>query len=96
MCVKVIHSHKTSLETQIYYTKSYNDPTASSGETFSLLDYMFNVPRAAVTKICWNGITLSSHSNFSFVWYKHSPFCMPLYYHKQWFFHSNDLIYTAL
>ena len=51
-CVKLIHDHKTSLEAQIYYTKSYNDPTASSGETLSLLDDMFSVPRAAVTKIC--------------------------------------------
>ena len=50
MCVKLIHSHKTSLEAQIYYTKSYNDEIASGGETLSLLDDTFTVLRAAVTK----------------------------------------------
>jgi len=50
MCVKLIHSHKTSLEAQIYYTKSYNDEIASGGETLSLLDDTFSVPKAAATK----------------------------------------------
>lgn len=67
MCVKLIHSHKTSLEAQIYYTKSYNDEIASGGETLSLLDDTFTVLRAAVTKSSWNGLSLSFHSNFSFV-----------------------------
>jgi len=27
-------------------------------------------PGLQLLKICWNGLTLSSHSNFSFAWYQ--------------------------